>query len=223
MYITKEEIQFYLGIGIDPALDDFINTLIQGAQDYIEIYCGGGVVERRSFLAADPEVDQTKYYDGNGLSKLLIDDIRTITSIETYGVSITENTDYFLYPLNKTAKEWVELAQPETRINSNSRVGSFSPYIFELGQRRVKIVGKFGYSVTPPALIKAQCMRLVGAVIKENIGDSDVREITQETLGDYSVSFEAIESVANAIKVGEALNSYVRKPIPKKLVTMRQV
>ncbi len=66
-------------------------------------------------------------------------------------------------------------------------------------------------------------MRLAGAVIKENIGDSDVRELTAESLGDYSVSFTKLTDIANSLKVAEALQPYVRKQIPKPKSTIFQI
>lgn len=220
-YISKSEVEQYLGISIDSTLQTFLDTLIAMAQEYIEIYCGGGEIEKRIFDAAD--VDSTRYYDGKGLTRLKIDDLRSITSLEVDGVDLTKDDDYYLYPLNAVADgkpyEWIELIQPETRIsgNTNSRIEVTSPYIFENKQKNVTAVGKFGYSTAVPKIVKVAALRLVCAVIRENIGDSDIKKITSESIGDYSVGYQDVKDAALSAKVGEMLDLFiVRKSNNKK-------
>lgn len=213
--ITKSDVEKFMGLTIDASLDTFILVLIQGAQDFIFRACGGGIVEKRWFN--DGDVSATRYYDGNGATRLEVDDIRALTSLVVDGVALVENTDFFLYPLNETVKEWIELIQPETRLATNSRIDSTSPYIFDEGQRSVTIVGKFGYSTdaTAPDLIKVCALKIVSGFIKENIGDSDLKEITSESLGDYSVSFAKITETANRMNMNDMLASFTRQPIGK--------
>ena len=219
-YITKTEIEQYLGVTIDATLQTFMDTIIAMTQEYIEAFCGGGIIEKRVFNDADTTV--TRYYDGRGMTKLKIDDLRSVTSLSADDVALVANTDYYLYPLNAVADgkpyEWIELIQPETRLrtNTNSRIEVTSPYIFENKQRNITIVGKWGYSLTPPKSVKLAALRLCGAVIKENIGDNDLKNITQESLGDYSVSYQDIKDAAISQKVGEILYPYVRKSNNKK-------
>lgn len=212
-YISKSEIEQYLGLQIDATFQTFIDTLIAMAQEYIEEYCGGGIIPKRIFDAAD--TNSTRYYDGNGMTKLKIDDLRSITSLSVDGVALVENTDYYLYPLNATTDgkpyEWVELIQPETRLNTNSRIAVTSPYVFERGQRNIVITGKFGYSITVPKSVKLAALRLVGTVIMENIGDNDLRVVASESLGDYNVSYQDMKTVASQSKVNEILDPLVRK------------
>lgn len=210
-YITKNEVENYLGITIQSTVSAYINTLISACSDHIERMAGGGIFERRQFEVANG--DSTKHYDGNDSTKLEIDDLRTITSLVVDGVSLTENDDYYLYPLNETVKTRIELLQPETRLSSNSRIGSVSPYIFDKGQRTIAVTGQFGYSETPPDVVKLACMKLVGAVIKENIGDTDLREMTQESLGDYSASFTRIKDIAERLDLKALLGTYVRTSV----------
>lgn len=219
-YITKSEIEQYLGLQIDASLQTFMDTLIAMAQEYIEIYCGGGIVARRVFDAAD--TDSTRYFDGKGLTRLKIDDLRAITSMSADGVALVANTDYYLYPLNAIADgrpyEWIELIQPQTRIsgNQNSRIEVTSPYSFWDNQRNITIVGKFGYSTAVPKSVKLAALKLVGAVIKENIGDNDLKNITAETLGDHSVTYQEIKDTASLSKVNDILAPFVRQSNNKK-------
>ena len=128
-------------------------------------------------------------------------------------MALTEDEDFLLYPLNELPTEWIELIQPETRLNSNSRVAATSTYIFDKGQANVTVIGKFGYSATPPDDIKLAAMKLVGGVIKENVGDIDVKEISAENLGEYGVNYVKIKEMADRLGVNDILNNYVRKPI----------
>lgn len=216
MYVTKVEIQNYLGISINATLDTYVNTLISAVTDYIERYTGNGVIEKREFEDAD--IDRTFYYNGNGATKLEIDDLRSITSLTVdfslgSETALTADEDYFLYPLNEDVKTNIQLVQPSTRLNLNSRLQSASPYIFDEGQKTVKVIGKFGYSTTPPDAIKLACMKLVGAVIKENIGDTDLKEITSESLGEYSANFAKIKDIAERLKVNSLLDTYKRMSV----------
>ena len=211
MYINKTDVQNYSGIAINETLNSFIEDLINTAQDYIEEYTS------RKFENTDE--DTTRYYDGNGETKMKINDIREITSltVDFNGESetaLTNEDDYFLYPLNATEDEKpfteIQLIQPETRLNLNSRLRSASPYLFDVGQRTVKVVGKFGYSVTPPSAIKTVAVKLVLAMLKENIGDADLKEITQESLGDYSASFVKVKEIAERLHFANILDKYKR-------------
>ena len=209
MYITKSEVEQYTGITIDSGLDGFITTLIEYATEYIEKYTG------RVFEAPDPDSDVTRYYNGNGATKLSIDDLRELTTLSVDSVELDIDDDFQVFPLNYEADgvpiTRIDLIQPETRINSNSRVVSTSPYVFEVAQKSVVITGKWGYSATPPKAIKVAALRLVGAVIKENIGDNDIKEITSESIGEYSVSFAKISEAAFNTRISDVLDQYVRK------------
>ena len=211
MYINKTDVQNYSGIAINETLNSFIEGLIETAQDYIEEYTG------RKFENVDE--DSTRYYDGNGDIKMQINDLREITSLtvdflDDSGTDLTKDDDYFLYPLNATEDEKpfteIQLIQPETRLNLNSRLRSASPYLFDIGQRTVKVVGKFGYSITPPSAIKTVAVKLVLAMLKENIGDADLKEITQESLGDYSASFAKVKEIAERLHFSMLLDKYKR-------------
>lgn len=217
-YITKAQVEQYMGVTISSTINDYITTLIAFATKYIESYTG------RKFEAPSPDTAITRYYDGNDCTRLSIDDLRELTSLTVDGVALTVNEDFYLYPLNAQSEaadlkpyEWIELIQPETRLNVNSRVQASSPYVFECGQRRVVLVGKFGYSATAPADVQVAALKLVAGVIKENIGDADVKEISSESVGEYSVTFEKVSQVAGSVKANELLNQFKRIPLNQRM------
>lgn len=214
-YVTKDEVKKYLGVNWSAGLDTFIDTLIAAATRHIEEMCGDARYGRRVFEAPTPDDDVTRYFDGNGDERLPIGDLRSLTSLTVDGVALTVNDDFHLRPLNAVADgepyTSIELIQPETAFaNSNPRRGHIIPYIFEELQRSVVVVGKWGYSATPPADVKVAVMKLVGGIIKENIGDSDLREVTSETLGEYSQSFAKIKDIAHGLGLGNLLAPYTR-------------
>lgn len=214
-YVTQAEIEKYMGLTIASNLSSFITTLISAVEDYIENYCGGGIVAKRWFNDSDTPSD--RYYDGKGLTKIRIDDIRDCTALVVDNVALTEDTDFYMYPLNAVADgkpyEWIELIQPETRLTTytNSRMDITSPYTFLNRQKNLKVTGKWGYSTTPPDAIKLAALKLIGGVIKENVGDDDVKELTQQSLGEYSVSFTKLKEIAHSLGVEDLLNQYKRK------------
>ncbi len=214
-YTDKATVQKYAGLTIDSSLDSFILSLIAGVENYIDRYCGGRYFNKRWF--EDDDVDATFYYNGNEQTRIAIDDLRTLTSLTVDGTVLAVDVDFFLYPANAVAEgvpyEWIELSQPETRLNVNSRVDQTSPYIFEKGQKNVVVVGKFGYSATVPDEIITVANQLVLGYIKENIGDNDLKEVTAESLGEYSASYAKIKDVANRLGVNNVLNQLVKQGI----------
>lgn len=211
-YVTQQEIKDYMGVTWAAGVNDLVDTLISAAEKYIEKYTG------RDFEAADPDVDETRYYDGNGLTYLPIDDIRELTMLVYDGESLTVDEDFHLYPLNAEADgepyTRIELIQPSTRLNLNSRLQSTSPYVFDEGQRLIAVTGKFGYSATPPDDIKQVALKLIGAMLKENIGNTDFKEINSEALGEYSISYNAsaiTKDKSFQLSVDKMLDPYVRK------------
>ncbi len=210
LYVTQTEIKQYHGITWNSALDTFITTLEAAAVKFVEN------LTHRTFLAPTPDTAVTRYYDGNDDTKLRIDDLRELTSLTVDSIALTENDDFYLYPTN--AEEdgepytRIELIQPETRINNaNPRMQQNAPYTFNRAQRNIVIVGKFGYSATPPEDVKVAVLKLVGGMIKENIGDTDLREVKSETLDTYSVTYDSIKNVAHALGVDAMLAPYVKK------------
>ena len=213
-YTDKTSVEQYMGITIGSGLSNFVDELIAAATEFIEKFCGDEQFGPRVFAAPDPDTASERVFDGNGGSKLFIGDLREIDSLTIDGIAYAQTTDFLLYPANEYPKRWIELIQPAGAANSRLvRAGTF---IFPEGQQNVVVSAKWGYSTTPPTTIKIAANKLVAALIKENIGDKDVREVTSETLGDYQVSYAAITKIADALKVTDLLAPYTRKkPVPK--------
>lgn len=213
--ITKAEVENYSGYTIHASLNDHIALLIEGVTDYIERLCGNEKrtgIERRVFVVEGDDVAVTVSYDGNDLSRLPIQDMREITEL-TINNTVIDPSDYRLHPRQKTHAEYIELLQGIHRNASHPRVSS--AYTFPDGKDNIKVTGKLGYSVTAPALVKMQALRLVTSVIKEATGDSDVRELTSESLGEWSGSYAKVSELAHKIGVEDALQFFIRVPLSK--------
>ena len=214
-YVEQDTIKEYLGIDWSGTLDLFIDSTIASIVAYVENYCGDERFGKRIFEAPDSDDDVTYLFDGNGAKRLYIGDLRSITSLSVDDVELTINEDFFAYPLNiiegEESYKYLELAQPATRLNSNSRQATLAPYIFEKAQANVEVVGKFRYSDVVPADISLAVLKMVGAVLKENISDNDVKEIKSEKIDDYTVTFQELSKIANALKITNLLDPYKRK------------
>jgi len=214
MYAEKKDIQDYLGIAINNSLNDFVDGMIESGQDYVERYCGNGVIRRRKF-GVSGNSEETKYYDGDGGRKLAIDDVQSVSKLVIDGVEMVDGDDYLLYPLNEKPKEWIELKDWSENMNSRSIIGERYPEFPIDEQKIVEVKGKFGYSDDVPKTIKMAVVRVASALIKENAGDTDLRELSSESLGPYSASFADVKDIANSISVHEMLESYKRLPLTK--------
>ena len=209
-YITKLEAKKYLGTNWTSGLDTFVDLVIAGAQRYIERVCGDEYLGDRVFEAPTPDDDETRIFDGSGSKRLFVGDLFSLTSLTVDTTLLTKGDDFYLYPVNQDVAHYIEMAQPASRLAGNSRTLGESFYIFDAVQQNVSIVGKFYYSATPPDDIKLAMLKLVGAILKENIGDNDVKEVKQETLDDYSVTFQEVSKIAHALRVDDLLSPYVR-------------
>lgn len=202
-YTTLAKVQDYLAITIDESLAEAVTSFIKAASSYICNLTG------RDFTPSDPEdEDTTKVYDGNGTEKLEIDDCLEVTTLTVDGSEISAG-DYFLYPANETPKTQIQL---KNGLSRNSRqVLSQSFYTFTEDQQNVEVTGRFGYGEEIPADIELAATKLVGGILKEAVGDKDVKEITREALGDYSADYAKVKDVAHALSVDQLLAPYVRE------------
>lgn len=224
-YITKNQLQAYTGLTIDSTLDTFLDLISAAAKNYIDLLCSTETIGERWFDDADAE-DSTRYFDGNGLSRLYIDDLRSVTSLVASitvgnGVTLVENTDFFLYPLNAPANgfpyEYIELVNPMYNLPANSRLTAFgggNPYVFYTGQRNIAITGRWGFNASgdgnlPSSVIMA-ALKICAGVIKENLGDTDLKELTAESLGEYSASYAKVKDIADRLEIPALLAPFIR-------------
>jgi len=210
-YITKDEVKKYMGVNFTSGMDSFVDMVIAGCQKYIEKVCGSPRFGDRVFEAPDPDTSSTRRFNGSGDTKLYVGDLFEVDSVTIDNYEYVIDEDVFAYPLNNVdeAYHWLEIAQPETRLNANSRVGNSDPYIFEAAQANVEIEGKWYFSETAPANIKLAHLKLVGGVLKENVADADVKEKKSETLGDYRVDFQDLDKLAHTLKVDDLLSPFM--------------
>jgi len=182
MYTTEEKIEAYLQINIDDSISADVDTWIGWVSKYIDRYCN------TTFISADA----TKYYDTDGKSRIFIDDCTSITSLEFLDedggnyATLTENTDFWLYPLNETTKN-------EVRLDPYGRHSNFL-----IGSKRLKIVGKFGVETTCPADIEMVATQMVGDIIKQSSGEAKSKN--SETLGEYAVTYQDVSNFLTPYK-----------------------
>lgn len=213
-YTTRDKVEKYLNAdlsGVSGAVTDWIASIAA----WIDKYCG------KSFETSAT----TKYYDGNGRNRILIDSfIGTPTSVlllNTDGstrFTLTEGAgnDYVAYPLNATEKN-------EIVIMPGSPVRRFSRAFFEdildddesndpaFTERRVlAVTASFGASTLVPADIELAATKLVAKIAEKRLKGSD-GSIKSEKLGDYAISFGDIDDGAEALGVYNILDQW-REP-----------
>jgi len=197
-YTTKSKIQNYLLIDIDSSFDSQISDWISAVEKWIETYTG------RKF---EEESATYKLYDGDGTKELLIDDLISLTKIEILDedgdvdYTIDDSNEYYLYPANET---------PKTRIVLNSSNAPVA--VFPKGHQNIKVTGSFGYASSVPKDIELVATKLVAGIIEEKQIDI-AGEIKSEKLGEYSVTAQDIEKMANHLGVLEILDKYRKIPI----------
>lgn len=100
-----------------------------------------------------PSTDaETRYYDGVGGKEMMIDECMSLTSVsvaedcdlDTY-TAWTEDTDYLTFPYNAT---------PKFQLVIHPDGGK---YRFPVYRKAVKVIGRFGGSLTVPEVVKRAC------------------------------------------------------------------
>jgi hypothetical protein len=176
MLTTEEKIEQYLQINIDDSISAYVSDWIKWVSNYIETYTG----------TTFGSTNSTRYFDVKTSGpQLFIDDLTSVTSVELLdqdgdtSFTLTENDDFWLYPLNRETKN-------EIRLNPYGDYPNF-PYI---GSKRVKVIGSFGVGTTVPGQIEMVATQMVGDLIKQSCGEAKGKK--SEQLGEYSVTFEDI-------------------------------
>ena len=193
MYTTETKIEDYLQIDIDDSISDTVTTWIGWVKSYIDNYTN---TTFESSLV-------TKYYDSVGGRELIVDDLTAVTQLDFLDENgdvddtLTENTDFWLYPLNTTPKNIVKL----------DSYGSHP--IFPVGAKRVKISATFGVADTVPADIEWVATSMVGDIIRQQTNVSKTGK--SETLGEYAITYNDIEGFGSS-KYKDILSLY-RLPV----------
>ena len=117
------------------------------------------------------------------------------TGSTDYTLDEGPDDDFILYPLNETEKTRVQLLAHGQLLE------------FREGFRRVAITGLFRSDTSVPSTIKIITIKLAARIIENTTSD---KEISQESLGDYSVSYitQSIEEASEAMGVFNQLDQY---------------
>jgi len=191
-YTTEAKIENYLMTDIDPSFSSQVSSWITAAENYIDKYTG------KSFEGTT----ETRYFDGNGKTEIIIDDFTSLTAVEILEVNgedvkytLTEglDDDYILYPYNETPYYKLIMV-------ASSQIG-----VWLTGPKRIKLTGVWGHSATVPEDIELVATMLVADIIKQG---RDSGKITNETLGDYSVTYADLDESAVRLGVKQILNQH---------------
>lgn len=148
IYLTVTELKASMDIA-DTADDTELTAAITAVSRLIDAHCG------RHFYA-DATSDKVRYYTAEDHTVLFIDDLVTLTTLKTNGVSDddtfettwTATTDYRLEPLNA--------GQNAADVRPHTRIRAVGPKSFPTAIRGVEVTGKFGWPAVPE-LVKTSC------------------------------------------------------------------
>lgn len=187
-YTDKTQIENYLGLSLPATLNAQISNWITAVKQWIDNYTG------TTFEGSE----QTKYYDGNGSREILVDHFYGTPVVKTLDIDgdtdATISSDYMnLYPLNRDTKDRIFL-------KAGSKVSIFPSHRYA-----IEITATFGWSAEPPQQVQLAATRLMGHLLNKRLSGGDV---SQESLGDYSVSFSKIDQTADVLGIKNILDQY---------------
>lgn len=183
--------------------DARLRDLIEAISRNIDAYLG-----REMFSQA-----RTLYFSGNGFWRMALPlDLVSITSLtedtdanDTYETTWA-STDYELWPYDASPTAKIDVARPYTHLEVNQRSTGVQS-LFNIGQKRFKLVGIFGYSQSTVAS---------GSLITDGAGITATATTINVTAGtDFGIGETIlIESeqiyitgiAANALTVERAIN-----------------
>jgi hypothetical protein len=191
-FLTEGDLENLITQDIDTSFTGWIESVIEMVEGYIDDYTG------QEYTTGS--VTQTRYYDGSGGDKLLIDPYSAITAVKildsTGNVERTLNsTDYFLYPLNSSG------LMNTLQLSPGGEITSFPDRV-----RSVQVEGTFGYVTVPPAV------KLAGAQMAAKIINEGLRggQPGSESLGSYSINYRMVDETAETLGIKDILNMYRR-------------
>lgn len=177
-YTTRQQIENYLLITIDPSFYTQVNSWIEQMEKYIDQVTG------RNFVA--DAVATERLFDGNNANIFGIDDCISITSLKQgdgsisspsiYWTTLVKDQDYMEYPANHAADD--------LPISELRNLGT----IFYKGFQNIKIKAKWGYSVTAPTDIITVTTILVAGIINYSLNAEG--EVKTMSIGRYSVTYK---------------------------------
>lgn len=175
-YCSVVNIEKYLLTEIDSVFETNVIGWIEAMEAFIDKETG------RSFIAET--VASIRYFDGNGINLLYLDEFTEISEVLVYDTgdtllyTLVEDTDYFVQPYNVFPKRRLIIKPHNVQAVSN----------FTKGIKNVKATAKWGYSEDVPDDIKWATTVLVAGIV--NFSNTSQGEIKSEKMGDYAVTFK---------------------------------
>lgn len=179
--VTLDDLKLFMRINVNTS-DERLKYLINQATDFIERYC------QRRFTA---ETYTNETYDGDGTDELFLKNwpVISFTSLSYNGAHNNSGS----FTVIDTEDYWVNTAGGYITKSS----------IFNRGTQNYRATYQAGYTVIPYDLQWVCCM-----LASEAYSQSGSAGIKSESLGDHSITFEAItQSNPRTLSI---LNSYRR-------------
>ena len=139
-YCTIDEVKNSLGQMVTEQYNGILLDIITAVTAEIDNYC------HRSFALTSA----TRYFDGVD-DNLIVDDLVSVTTLKldtggdgVWDTTLTEGTDFLLYPYN-TSPKWL------VKLTDNSTTSDFARGV----RKGVQIAGTWGYSTVPEPVRQA--------------------------------------------------------------------
>ncbi|HEX5429860.1 MAG TPA: hypothetical protein VFX17_02140 [Patescibacteria group bacterium] len=190
MYITKGDIQNFVGEDIDSTADSWLDSIIEMVGNYIDDYCD------TTFADAGTA---TRNFDGSGNGDLVVDEFQSITSVYILDIDgnqlfdLLENVDFVTYPLNDSPKNRLQLLRGGQLISWPKQRYS------------VRITGSWGAAVVPGP-IKMAALQLAARFLDKSLRGG--MHIQRERLGEYDIIYEQVADDAKALGIFDILDGY---------------
>jgi hypothetical protein len=195
-YTTRQQIENYLLITIDPTFYAQVNSWIEQMEKYIDQLTG------RNFVA--DAVATERLFDGNNANIFPLDDCISITKVEQGDGSISvassiwtaliKDEDYMEYPANHTAD-----GLPISEIR-------YLGGVFYRGFQNIKVKAKWGYSVAAPTDIITVATILVAGIINYSLNAEG--EVKSMSIGRYTVTYKDEKSWQDFDRIKGILEYY---------------
>lgn len=187
-YTTRQEIENYLLMNIDPTFHPQVDRWIEDMEAYIDRRTG------RDF--APPGAASKRTYDGSGEDRQVIDDCSEVTKVEIGMSDPTEivRGDYLTYPENAAAK-----SQPITRLE-------FLYGRFPRMKQSVHVTAKWGSPGGVPHDIRFAATVLVSGIVNRSYRSEN--DVASMSIGRYSVSYRTEAQIKDFEKVEEILKAH---------------
>lgn len=198
-YTDRAAVEDYLLQTISESFLGRLDKWIEATEKFIDTFTG------RNFIADSTESE--RLFNGDGTNELVIDDCIEIVKVEVgqdgFGGSFEEVAAagtgpdcYFSLPANATVK-----GKPMTMIRLNART------LLE-GTQNHRVTAKWGYSEEVPADISLAATVLVAGILNNALGVGG--KVSQEKVGDYSVSYANDQQENDFATVKKTLSNYRR-------------